>query len=182
MCRWGSRPGWGVMRRRAAEQAKVSCVVELRTRPVRRASSRCKLSWGVICHRGADPAGASSKRHPRRRRLGFQMEMGKGRGREERGRMSGWVGFLGFHILHPRCAPTMGGRMTFTNLPLGQWRVGPNLLGPTRQPLKGSDWMFHVAWWWAGVHLSLTGGRAERGWVGYREGHTGGHSFEMRFE
>jgi hypothetical protein len=34
--------------------------------------------------------------------------------------MSVWVGFGGFHIPHPRCAPAVGGRMTFTNLPLGQ--------------------------------------------------------------
>jgi hypothetical protein len=42
--------------------------------------------------------------------------------------------------------------------------------------------MFHVTRWWVGVHISLAGRQAGWGWVGCREGQTGGPSFEMRLE
>jgi hypothetical protein len=132
----------------------------LRTRPGRRAPSRGGPGRGVVRRRGADPAGAPAAEA----RVSKAAE-------ERRGGewVGGWEGFGRFHIPHPRCAPAVGGRMTLTNLPLGQWRVGPNLVGPTRQPLKCGFSCRTEVW-------------AERGWVGCREGQTGGPSFEMRLE
>jgi hypothetical protein len=66
-------------------------VLGLRTRPEHRAPSRGGPGRGVV-----EEAPAATAREEKR-------------GREERGRMSGWVGFRGFHILHPRCAPAVEG-------------------------------------------------------------------------
>jgi hypothetical protein len=80
----------------------------LRTRPGRRVPSRGRPGRGVVEEAPAAEEARVSEAAEERR------------GREERGKMSGWVGFGGFHIPHPRCAPAVGGRMTLTNLPLGQ--------------------------------------------------------------
>jgi hypothetical protein len=80
----------------------------LRTRPGRRALLWGGPGRGVVEEAPAAEAATVSEAAEERR------------DREGRGRMSGWVGFGGFHIAYPRCAPAVGGRMTFTNLPLGQ--------------------------------------------------------------
>jgi hypothetical protein len=78
------------------------------TRPGRRAPSRGGPSRGVVEEAPAAEEARVSEAAEERR--------AERRG----GGMSGWVGFGGLHIPHPRCAPAVGGRMTLTNLPLGQ--------------------------------------------------------------